>query len=72
MAHHRRYGSACRSACRPTPWRRATAYFGLSVGEALLAILLANIIVLVPLTLNAFPGTKYGIPFPVLLRSSFG
>lgn len=49
-----------------------TAYFGLSVGEALAAILLANIVVLIPLTLNAFPGTKYGIPFPVLLRSSFG
>ncbi|AZD07888.1 Cytosine/purine/uracil/thiamine/allantoin permease family protein [Pseudomonas chlororaphis] len=49
-----------------------TAYFGLTVGEALLAILLANIVVLVPLTLNAFAGTKYGIPFPVLLRSSFG
>ena len=49
-----------------------TAYFGLSVGEALLAILLANIVVLIPLTLNAFAGTKYGIPFPVLLRSSFG
>lgn len=49
-----------------------TAYFGLSVGEALLAILLANLIVLIPLTLNAFPGTKYGIPFPVLLRASFG
>ncbi len=49
-----------------------TAYFGLSVGEALMAILLANLVVLVPLTLNAFPGTQYGIPFPVLLRSSFG
>lgn len=49
-----------------------TAYFGLSVGEALVAILLANVVVLIPLTLNAFPGTKYGIPFPVLLRSSFG
>jgi len=49
-----------------------TAYFGLSVGEALLAIFLANIVVLLPLTLNAFAGTKYGIPFPVLLRSSFG
>ncbi|MGV8919240.1 MAG: NCS1 family nucleobase:cation symporter-1 [Pseudomonas sp.] len=49
-----------------------TAYFGLSVGEALLAILLANIVVLIPLTLNAFAGTKFGIPFPVLLRSSFG
>ncbi len=49
-----------------------TAYFGLSVGEALLTIFVANVLVLVPLTLNAFPGTKYGIPFPVLLRSSFG
>ena len=49
-----------------------TAYFGLSVAEALVTILVANIIVLIPLTLNAFPGTKYGIPFPVLLRSSFG
>ena len=49
-----------------------TTYFGLSVMEALLTILIANIIVLIPLTLNAFSGTKYGIPFPVLLRSSFG
>jgi len=49
-----------------------TSYFGLSVTEALFTILIANIIVLIPLTLNAFAGTKYGIPFPVLLRSSFG
>jgi len=49
-----------------------TAYFGLSVSEALWTILIANVVILIPLTLNAFPGTKYGIPFPVLLRSSFG
>ena len=49
-----------------------TAYFGLSVAEALWTILLANVLILVPLTLNAFPGTKYGIPFPVVLRASFG
>jgi len=49
-----------------------TAYFGLSVSEALITILVANLILLIPLTLNAYPGTKYGIPFPVLLRSSFG
>lgn len=48
------------------------AFFGLSVGEALFTILLANIIILVPLLLNGAAGTKYGIPFPVLLRSSFG
>ncbi|WP_020674879.1 NCS1 family nucleobase:cation symporter-1 [Geopsychrobacter electrodiphilus] len=49
-----------------------TSYFGLDVTEALITILVANIIVLIPLTLNAFPGTKFGIPFPVLVRSSFG
>ena len=32
-----------------------TAYFGLSVMEALFTILVANIILLVPLTLNAYP-----------------
>ena len=49
-----------------------TAYFGLSVAEALWTILIANVVVLVPLTLNAYPGTKYGIPCPVVLRASFG
>ncbi|NCF52049.1 nitrate reductase [Gammaproteobacteria bacterium] len=49
-----------------------TAYFGLSVSEALWTILIANIVVLIPLTLNAFPGTRYGIPCPVVLRASFG
>ena len=49
-----------------------TAYFGLSVSEALWTILIANIIVLIPLTLNAYPGTRYGIPCPVVLRASFG
>lgn len=49
-----------------------TSYFGLTVTEALWTILAANTIVLIPLLLNAHPGTKYGIPFPILLRSSFG
>ncbi len=49
-----------------------TASFKLSVSEALWTILIANIVVLVPLTLNAYPGTRYGIPCPVVLRSSFG
>jgi len=49
-----------------------TAYFGLSVTEALWTIFIANIIVLIPLTLNAYPGTRYGIPCPVVLRASFG
>ena len=49
-----------------------TSYFGLSVSEALWTIFIANVVVLIPLTLNAYPGTKYGIPCPVVLRSSFG
>ena len=49
-----------------------TAAFGLSVSEALWTILIANVVVLIPLTLNAFPGTRYGIPCPVVLRASFG
>jgi NCS1 family nucleobase:cation symporter-1 len=45
---------------------------GMNWWQALLTIALGNLIVLVPILLNAHPGTRYGIPFPVLARSSFG
>ena len=45
---------------------------GLSWRMALLAVLLGNLIVWIPLVINAHPGTKYGIPFPVYARASFG
>lgn len=45
---------------------------GMTWWQALFTIGLGNIIVLIPILLNAHPGTKYGIPFPVLARSSFG
>jgi nucleobase:cation symporter-1, NCS1 family len=45
---------------------------GMSWRQALFTIGLGNVIVLAPILLNAHPGTKYGIPFPVLVRSSFG
>ena len=45
---------------------------GMNWWQALLTIALGNLIVLIPILLNAHPGTKYGIPFPVLARSSFG
>ena len=45
---------------------------GMNWWQALLTIGLGNVIVLIPILLNAHPGTKYGIPFPVLARSSFG
>ena len=45
---------------------------GMSWWQAVLTVLLGNLIVLVPMILNGHAGTKYGIPFPVLLRASFG
>lgn len=45
---------------------------GLSWKEALMMIILGNIIVAVPMVFNGHAGTKYGIPFPVLGRASFG
>ncbi len=45
---------------------------GMNWKQALLTITLGNLIVLVPMMLNAHAGTRYGIPFPVLLRASFG
>jgi len=37
-----------------------------------MTIFLGNVIVLVPMLLNSHPGAKYGVPFPVLARASFG
>src|SRR3954454_9968545 len=45
---------------------------GMSWWQGLLTVSLGNLIVLIPMLLNGHPGTKYGIPFPVLVRSSFG
>jgi NCS1 family nucleobase:cation symporter-1 len=40
--------------------------------QALITILIGNTIVLIPILLNSHPGTKYGIPFPVFARASYG
>jgi nucleobase:cation symporter-1, NCS1 family len=45
---------------------------GMSAWQAVGVIALANLIVLLPLMANGHPGTKYGIPFPVVVRASFG
>ena len=45
---------------------------GMNWYQALITILLGNVIVLLPMILNAHAGTKYGISFPVLCRASFG
>lgn len=45
---------------------------GMSWKQAIGTILLGNLIVLIPMILNAHAGSKYGIPFPVFVRASFG
>jgi nucleobase:cation symporter-1, NCS1 family len=45
---------------------------GMNWKQAILTILLGNLIVLAPMLLNAHAGAKYGIPFPVFVRASFG
>jgi nucleobase:cation symporter-1, NCS1 family len=45
---------------------------GMDWKQALLTIALGNLLVLVPMLLNSHAGTKYGIPFPVFARASFG
>lgn len=45
---------------------------GMNWWQALFTISLGNVIVLIPMLLNAHAGTRYGVPFPVFARSSFG
>jgi NCS1 family nucleobase:cation symporter-1 len=45
---------------------------GMNWWQALVTILLGNTIVLAPILLYSHPGTKYGIPFPVFARASYG
>ncbi|CAL5207318.1 unnamed protein product [Lathyrus oleraceus] len=45
---------------------------GMSWWQGISTVVLANIILLFPLILTGHAGTKYGISFPVLARSSFG
>jgi NCS1 family nucleobase:cation symporter-1 len=61
------------SACIPT-YMLASGLIngGMNWWQAVLTIFLGNVIVLIPMVLNAHAGTKYGIPFPVYCRASFG
>ena len=45
---------------------------GMSWGQALFTIALGNVVVLAPILLNSHAGTRYGIPFPVFARASYG
>jgi len=45
---------------------------GMNWKQAVATVFLGNSIVLLPMLLNSHPGASYGVPFPVLARSSFG
>lgn len=61
------------SACIPTYMLSSGLIAsGMNWWQALFTILLGNLIVLIPILLNSHPGTKYGIPFPVFARASYG
>jgi NCS1 family nucleobase:cation symporter-1 len=61
------------SACVPTYMLASSLVGGgMDWRQAILTIFLGNAIVLVPILLNAHAGARYGIPFPVLCRASFG
>jgi NCS1 family nucleobase:cation symporter-1 len=61
------------SLCIPT-YMLASSLIGKGMNwwQAILTIFLGNTVVLIPMILNGHAGTKYGIPFPVLARASFG
>jgi NCS1 family nucleobase:cation symporter-1 len=61
------------SACIPTYMLSSGLIAsGMNWWQALLTIFLGNTIVLIPILLNSHPGTKYGVPFPVFARASYG
>lgn len=79
-AHHRTWGIynyaslwVGMSVCIPT-YMLASGLIagGMNWWQAIGTILLGNLIVLIPMLLNAHAGTRYGIPFPVFVRASFG
>jgi NCS1 family nucleobase:cation symporter-1 len=45
---------------------------GMNWKQALFTVFLGNVLVLIPMLLNAHAGARYGIPFPVFARASFG
>lgn len=61
------------SVCIPT-YMMASGLMaaGLSWWQAVLNIAIGNLIILIPMQLNSHAGTKYGIPYPVFARLSFG
>src|SRR3954462_4823479 len=61
------------SLCIPT-YMLASSLIGggMNWWQAIITIFIGNTVVLIPMILNGHAGAKYGIPFPVFARASFG
>jgi NCS1 family nucleobase:cation symporter-1 len=55
-------------------WTLAAGLIALGMDwvQAVVTVMLGNVIVLIPMLLNSHAGTKYGIPYPVFARAAFG
>jgi NCS1 family nucleobase:cation symporter-1 len=55
-------------------WLLASGLIALGMAwyQALFTIFLANVLVLIPMLAISHAGTKYGIPYPIVARASFG
>jgi NCS1 family nucleobase:cation symporter-1 len=45
---------------------------GMNWWQAILTVAVGNLIILVPILLNSVVGARFGIPFPVFIRASYG
>jgi nucleobase:cation symporter-1, NCS1 family len=45
---------------------------GMSWWQAILTVAVGNALILIPILLNSYVGARYGIPFPVFARASYG
>src|SRR5579862_7395375 len=73
--HHRTWGTYNYAALWVAMSVNIPTYLiasGMNWKQALFTVFLGNVIVLIPMLLNAHAGAEYGIPFPVFARSSFG
>jgi NCS1 family nucleobase:cation symporter-1 len=61
------------AACVPTYMLASSLIAeGMNWWQAVLTVFLGNVVVLAPMLLNGHAGARYGIPFPVYCRASFG
>jgi NCS1 family nucleobase:cation symporter-1 len=61
------------SLCIPTyMYASSLIAGGMNWWQAILTVFVGNSVVLLPMVLNGYAGARYGIPFPIFARSSFG